>query len=344
VTDDVTEAFLQPRPGDAPNFEETYVPTLVAGAAALPGVRQAGVSLMVPGAGQGAVELVASMSASQHEIAATYNAVSPGFFQLLGIRVEEGRDFTWNDRERAPRVAMISRGLARRLFGDAEAVGRTLRIGVLPPRQNLQVIGVVSDARLYDIKDPNAYAVYMPYLQDAQGFGLTLLVRGAGLSFGDLSRVVASLGHHYVMTMESLEQVKERALVQQRVTALPAEFFGGLALLIAGIGTYGLIAYDVTERTKELGIRLALGAQPQRIISAIVAQAIRIAGIGIVAGLAVSLLTAQLVRSLLFGITDRDVVTLWTVPLVLLGMAIVAALVPAMRAARINPIVALRTE
>ena len=102
--------------------------------------------------------------------------------------------------------------------------------------------------------------------------------------------------------------------------------------------------YDVTERTKELGIRLALGARPQRIIRAILAHVIRIAGIGIVAGLAVSLLTAQLVRSLLFGITDRDVVTLSTVPLVLLGMAIVAALVPAMRAARINPIVALRTE
>jgi ABC-type antimicrobial peptide transport system permease subunit len=282
------------------------------------------VSVGAPGAGQVPIDLVASMSAPQNEIAAAYNAMSPGFFQLLGIRVEEGRDFTWNDREHAPRVAIVSRGLARRLFPNGEVLGQSLRIGVLPHRQNLQVIGVVADARLYDIKDSNAYAVYMPYLQDAQGFGLTLLVRGTNISFKEVSRVVASLGHHYLVTTESLEQVKERALMQQRVTALLAEFFGGLALLLAGIGIYGLIAYDVTERTKELGIRLALGARPQRMISEIVAHAVRIAGIGIAAGLAVSLLTAQLVRSLLFGITDRDVVTLSAVPLLLLGVAIVA--------------------
>src|SRR5207247_7109422 len=176
-----------------------------------------------------------------------------GFLRPLRIPLLAGRDCTGNDERRSEPVAIVSRILATRLFEGRDPIGQYIRIGVFPHRQNVRVVGIVGDTRLYDIKDPNTYAAYMPYAQDPRGYGTSLLLRGTGISAADLRRTVASLGHEYLLSFDTLDGVRDRALVQQRVTALLAEFFGGLGLLLAAIGVFGLTSYQVGERTKELG-------------------------------------------------------------------------------------------
>ena len=345
VTDDVVTATLQPRPGSAPAWDEFYPRTLIDAARTLPGNERAALTLRPIAAGPLPVELVSPTRTPDQEMAAAYNAVSPGFFELLSVRLVAGRDFTWDDRERTQRVVIITRGLARRLFGDADPLFQTIRIGVLPGRQDLTIVGVAEDARLYDIKDTASYAVYMPVLQEPQAsFGFWLLMRGIGGSFDAASRMVASLGHQYVSVVESLGDVRARALAQERVTALLAVFFGGLTFLLGGIGTSGLTSYDTRARRRELAIRLALGAQPARVISGIVARRGKVASLAAGVGVAASLLTTQLVRSLLFGTTSRDPGTLAIVPLMLLAITAVSAAVPAAKAAREDLIAELRPE
>jgi putative ABC transport system permease protein len=233
--------------------------------------------------------------------------------------------------------------LARRIFGDRDSVGQFIRIGVLPHRKRLQVVGVVGDVRLYDIKDPNVYAAYMPQAQDRPEYATTLLVRGA-VSFRDLAGAVAPFAHEHVLTTEPLENIRDRALLAQRVTAILAAFLGALALLLAAIGVYGLMSYQVGERTRELGIRLALGATPRRVISKVFIRGAGTTATGLALGFVGASISVPFVRSLLFGVTGYDTVTFAGASVLLAVVATVACLLPARRAARVDVIDVLRSE
>jgi predicted permease len=346
VADGVIAASLTPRtrsPRDSRN-DGTYVSRLITETTSQPGVQDAAASAFIPGAGFSLIEFVSAVPPSPgEEIAAAFAAVSPGFFRLLRIPLRQGRDFNWNDGQGAQSVTIISRALARRIFGDRDPVGQFIRIGVFPHRQRLQVIGVVGDVRLYDIKDPNVYAAFMPQAQDRPGYARTLLVRGA-VSVRDLARVVASFGHEHVLTAESLENNRDRALLVQRVTAILAAFLGALALLLAAIGVYGLMSYQVGERTREFGIRFALGATPRRVIGTVLARGAGTAALGLALGFVAAWISVRLVRSLLFGVTEHDTVTLGSATVLLAAVVTLACVVPATRAARVDVVDVLRSE
>ena len=176
-----------------------------------------------------------------------------------------GRDFEWRDNSRGLRVTILSQSLARRLFGDANPVGQRVRVGLDPSRDALEVIGVVADARLYDLKSPDVFAAYMPALQDQNASFKCFVIRGDNVSFASLKEAVESLGRERVGDVVTLQYITDRSLLLERLTALLSSFFGSLVLLLAGVGLFGLMSYAVAQRRREIGIRMALGADRRRV-------------------------------------------------------------------------------
>jgi ABC-type antimicrobial peptide transport system permease subunit len=271
-------------------------------------------------------------------------AVSPGVFETLDIPVKAGRDFGWSDNSRSHAVAVLSDSLARRLFPGIPAIGQRIRVGVSPGRQDLEVVGIVADARLYDVKDANVAAVYVPALQEPNNIYKSLIVRGARVSAEDLNRVVASLGRDRVRFTRTLNYVVGRTQLRERIIATLATFFGGMALFLVSIGVYGLMSYVVAQRQREVGIRMALGADARTILSSVVRQGMTITSVGAAAGLVAAFMTVRLVKSLLFGVSAYDPVTIIVGLTVLVGVAAIACVIPAARAARTDPMLALRAE
>ena len=325
---------------------DSYYPQVVGRLEAIPGVRRVAVSLSKPaGGGIGGGERAANARAAPDgpTTASLFSAVSPAFFDALDVPLRSGRDFTWRDNSRTSRVAIVSESLARRLFPNG-AIGEHVRIGVAPAHQSLEVVGVAADAHLYDVKDPNLSAVYVPALQEPDPNGKCFVIRANGVSLADLNRAIEPLGREHVGSVQALAAITDGVLLRERLTAAVAAFFGGLALLLAAVGLYGLLSYGVTQRQKEIGIRMALGAEPRRILSAFVGEALAIALSGVAAGLAAALFSVRLVKSLLFGVTPTDPTALASAIVSLIAIAVVGALLPAARAARVDPVTALRAE
>ncbi len=345
----VTVAYSSATTGGYEGIDnDTYYPSVVARLKSVAGVRSVAISLFKPaGGGGGGGERVARASTSaaiDDGIAAVFGAVSPGFFETLGIPFRAGRDFQWGDHSHASGVAILSSTLAHRLFPSGEALGQRIRIGVTPRRQSLQVVGIVADARMYDLKDSNLSAAYVAALQQPDPDGKCFVVRGTSVSQDVLNAVVAGVGYEHITKAETLSYITDRVLLQERLTATLAGFFGTLALLLAASGLYGLMSYAVAQRSREIGIRLALGAAPTRMITGILRDGLTITLAGIVVGLAAALGVVRLMTSLLFGITPHDPMTMFIAPASLVAVAIAACVFPALRAARIDPITALRAD
>lgn len=327
---------------------DRYYPALVERLGALPSVEAVGISQLKPaGGGGGWKEQVAVVGGAPDAagVTAEFTPLSPGFFATLGIPVTQGRDFTWADRSTARPVAMLSRSLAHQLFPDVPAIGQRVRIGTAAHRQDLEIVGVVADARLYQLKSGDTRAIYVPSLQEGEIASFKALVlRAEHLSLADVRAAVESLGHEYVTKLETLSYVEERARLRERLTASMASLLGGLTLLLATVGLYGLLSYSVRQRHKEIAIRLALGARPGRIVRAVVGAGLVVTLAGAAVGLGVGLLASRLVRSFLFGVSPYDVRTLTGAVLLLVTVALVACLLPATRAARVQPTTALRLD
>jgi len=347
-TDDVFVVYPSPKPGGYQRVDhDNYYPAVVQRLAAIAGVRDVSVSLSKPAAGVGAVPEPVSRAAaapgSVRDVLAVRSAVSPAFFNTLGLPLVAGRDFDWRDHSRSRRVAVISQSLADRVFGGRAAVGQRIRIGLAPENQDVEVVGIVADARLYNLKDSDVTAVYVPALQTPDPAGKCYVVRGEGVSLTAIRQAVESLGVEQINSrVESLNFIVGRALLQERLIAAFAAFFGALALLMAGVGLYGLTSYHVSERVREIGIRMALGADARRVLVGVVSDTVRITAVGVLLGGVAGLAVAQLLRTLLFGVTTYDAVTLITAPTLLLLISIVACLEPASRAVRVDPMLTLR--
>ncbi len=346
--DNVVVAYPAPRPGGYGNVNnDVYYPALVDRMQAVPGVQRAAVALFKPaGGGVGGGERVSTIDspADGSGLESLFMSISPGFFETIGIGLKGGRDFAWSDDSRAPSVAIVSESLARRLFPDGNVIGRHIRAGVLPRRQDSTIVGIVANAHVYDLKDPNLSAVYVPALQEPNNSWKCVIVRGRGVSFPPLSEAIASLGYERSGHTQALSYITDRVLLKERVTAMLATFFGGLALLLAAIGLYGLMSYAVAQRRREIGIRIALGADARRVVRTVVGEGLRVTLGGVAVGCAAALVAVRLVKSLLFGVSVYDPLTLVAAPALLVAIAIVACLVPALRAARVDPVIALRAE
>ncbi|HEV2223572.1 MAG TPA: ABC transporter permease [Candidatus Acidoferrales bacterium] len=335
-------------PGGYDNInDDSYYPELVRRISSLPGVESASTSQLHLGGGYEWTQPVSKVgSTSNNSFAADFATISPGFFRTVGMNVLEGRDFSWQDTKHAPAVAIVSRTLAQKLSPNGDAVGLHIRIGPEGKHDDVCIIGVVSDARIYDIHSANLMVVYIPGLQGYSQWN-TLDVRSEAnplTLIPAIRKTVLSMGHEYLMYTKTLRDLDSRAVVQDQVTAMLGASFGGLALLLAAIGLFGLMSYNVTRRTRELGIRFALGAQRNGILKMILGEALALTLTGVAVGVPCALAATRLITHMLFGVTPYDPVTLAAVSFALLAVGALAGYIPARRAMRVDPMVALRHE
>jgi predicted permease len=280
-------------------------------------------------------------------LAFDFNHITPNYFQTLGAQLVSGREFTAQDTGEAPRVVIVNEATARRYWPGQEAVGKRVILG--KGTQFAEVVGVVRDSREKGLTTDPRPTIYLPLLQNyVRSSSLTLHVRTATEPQSLLAAVrreaQAVDATLTLYNLGTLAQQKDGSLYAERLAAALLTLFGLLALALAAVGIYGVLSYAVTERTREMGIRLALGARPRDLLKLIVGQGMILTLIGLVIGVGASLALTRLIEKLLFGVSPTDPLTFVVVLLLLMGVALLACWIPARRATRVDPLVALRYE
>jgi putative ABC transport system permease protein len=313
----------------------------------LPGVKAASLAATTPSGSMGismSVGVPGFVSKTEgSELVAYFNFISPRYFDTLGQSVLRGRDFDNRDNKNHPRVAIVNEKFARHYLSGREPVGGKLVQG----GNKFEIIGVVADARDQSVRKGAEETVYLPEKQ-GQTSGLTLLVRTAG----DPQHVIPSLlgivqsidSRMPVFSVHTLDMDVEAGLTTERILGYLSTLFAALATLLAGIGLYGVLAYSIARRTREIGIRFAIGAQKSDVASLFARESLTVVLVGLAIGAPVALLSAHALRSLLFGVGAADALTLIVSVFVLALAALLATSIPLWRAARVNPVIALRWE
>ena len=276
------------------------------------------------------------------------NDVGLQFFKVFGISIRAGRGFDATDTPTSRKVAVVNEALAKKFFPNVSPVGRTFQAGFNHP-YTVEIVGVCGDAKYHDLREDAGPTYYAPYTQKTDGMGEgTFVVATRTEGMGILPSIVDAVrsvdGTIPVLDVRTQDQQIEARLKQERIFASLTAGFGGLALVLACIGIYGIMAYAVSQRTNEIGIRMALGARPESVLRMVLGEASWITAIGVAAGLGGALAMGRLVASLLYGVKAHDVTTLAISALVLIIVALGASWIPARRAARVNPMLALRHE
>jgi predicted permease len=352
--ENVLETRLSPKPGGYQNLDtNSYHKQLIEQVSSLPAVRSAAFGdVSISGrANEGWREIVSPMSSDlstgtgQRANAAM---VSPGFFQTLGISLIRGRDFEWSDDQGHPRLAIVSSTLAKRLFPHADSFGQHIRFGVMPDLQDMEIVGIANDARIFDLRDASIPVIYLPVLQHPNYTQWGDLFACTSEPPEALAKAVdheiESLGREYPLQTKTVVQVMSQGLAEERVTAMLSSSFAALALLLASVGLYGLMSYAVTRRTREIGIRVALGAHRENVLWIVLRETLALALLGIAIGIPSALAATRLIASMLFGLSPSDLPTITGVSLLLLVVALLAGYLPARRASSIDPMDALRAE
>jgi hypothetical protein len=332
---------------DAPLDAKTYHREALARVLAVPGVSAAAFTQFRPGLGTVPREPVgrAGLAIGDGDVPSEVTRISPGFFTALGIPIVGGRDFSWSDDERGRRVAIVSAHLARLLFGERSGLDERIRISTRPQLQNLRVVGIAGDARLFDIRGGNLAVAYVPALQSGSlAHSRFLVARAPTASSRGIRQAIESLGVETIQGMHTLSYLHGRALLQERLMAALASYFGGLALALAAAGVYGLLAYVVSLRRKEIGIRIALGADAVRVGRAVLWDGLRVACMGIAVGLGAAALSVPALRGVLVATSPYDPLAIGVACGVLLSVTLVASAAPALRAARVEPSAELRRD
>ena len=269
--------------------------------------------------------------------------VSPGYFYTLGIPVLKGRTFTDHDGEQALKVAVVNEALARHFWPAEDPIGKQFP----PPRGNMTVVGVVGDTRHDGLSHDTEAEFYVPYLQ-SPGDSMQLAVRTVADPDSIVSAVRAQVRDvdpgQPLYHVATLQQVLSESLAPRRFNLLLLGIFAGIALALAAVGIYGVMAFSVTQRTHEIGIRMALGAERRNVLRLIVGQGLRLTVIGVALGVAGAWALTSFLASFLFGVAPRDPATFVLVSLVLVAVSILACYIPARRATKVDPMVALRYE
>ena len=279
-------------------------------------------------------------------IQASFNQITPGYFDALSIRIEQGRAFRESDVATGQRVAVVSHTYAERTWPGESAIGKRIHWGDRESDAKT-IIGVVSDVKNKMVTDGPDPMVYVPQSQEYSS-GVTLLVktplRGREAETAIRRHIQAIDPNLSVTPVQSLEGMTSIGTLPQRIAAVISASLGVLALVLSGMGIYGVIAYMVTQRTREIGVRMAIGARRADVINLVLRSGMRLALPGIAIGAAAALALGRLMRSFILDVAPVDPITFTTVPVLLLLMIGVATCVPAMRAARVSPMTALRSE
>ena len=345
-TVDLTLAADRYAPG-APRVQ--FIRSMLDAVERLPGVTSAAVSNKLPLTGEGVNNsiLVEGAPAAPGAVpVADVRTVSPDFFRTLGIRLRDGRLFTDADGDR--RVATVSATTAARLWPGQNPIGQRFRIGSATAPL-IEIVGIVGDVRGASLEHAPTPTVYVPYWQrPINPTRLSLAIRTTGSPLPTASAVTAAI-HRVdsavgVPAMRTMDDLMEESVALRSFQTMLVAAFGGAAVLLAALGVYGVLAHAVSQRTREIGVRMALGARREGVLWLVCRQALQLMGVGLAVGLPLALGLGDALRSLLYGVQPHDVPAFAAVVFAMVAVTLLAALVPAVRAARVNPIVAIRSE
>jgi predicted permease len=321
-------------------------------AIATPGVHSAALSAVTPVSGStwnNRLELLDGKPIEASDRMTFVNMISPNWFTTYGTRLIAGRDFTDSDNAGAPRVGIVNEAFARKFTGGANPIGRRVREQARPnsPSTDIEIIGYVADAVYRSLREPVPPTLYMPHAQQTTPPSFTSIsVRAAAGSPVLLSRSLTSsltaVNGGVAITLRPISDNLNAALTQERLVAMLSGFFGALALLLAGLGLYGVTSYAVSRRRTEIGIRMALGAAPGGVVRMVLGRVALLVAAGILLGSGISLWAARFVTMLLYGLEPRDWTTLVGSAVILGTIGALAGWIPALRASRIDPARVLR--
>jgi predicted permease len=318
---------------------------------AVPGVASVAETTLLPLSGSSWGNIVwRDGSERDAGIDANLAAVSPDYFETMGVSLLAGRTFDERDTSHAPRVAVVNRAFASAVFGAASPLGRRYWVEATPdtPEQLFEVVGLVEDTAYRDLRRGRPPIAYVALSQDAEPSQVAeLLIRTEGdpkAAVPALRAAIRELHPAIQATFRDYAGVLDGLLVRDRVVAGLSSFFGLLALLLATLGLYGVMAFAVSRRTAEIGIRMALGAERAAIARMILSEALALVALGLALGLTLSLALAHTVRALVFGLQPNDPLTILLASVVLGLVGLGASYLPARRAARLDPVAALRQE
>jgi predicted permease len=316
--------------------------------AALPGVKTISFARNVPMSGaysRFGIKVPGYQPHSNEEMAVLFNQIGSQFFATFGTPVLLGREFTKQDTPESPKVVIVNQSLARYFFGSESPLGKRI---TLEDYKDLEIVGVVADAKYRNQKEVAPQTAYIPYSQYNQLGQRILCVRSAG----DAGALVAAIRQEVrsldanlpVFNIKTFAEHINDSVSRERLVTMLSSFFGLFALLLASLGIYGVMSYAVTRRTREIGIRMALGARATGVLWLVLRETLLLALIGIAIGLPAALISTRLTEGLLFELAPTDPLTITLATLVMISIATLAGYIPARRATRVDPMIALRSE
>ena len=350
----IATTFLPQPKYNAPAAQIAFVEQALERMRALPGVQMAAMTTTVPISGSDEIYSIEFEGRPPlppgQGVSAIYYLVSPDYFATMGVPVLKGRAFTPQDRDGTPRVAVVSDEFVRLHYPNEDPIGKRIRIGRNSDIVR-EIVGVVGSVKHYSLKDEAQAQMYEPFAQfpsTVMTFILKTSVDPDTLTAAVRREIQAVDPDQPVASVSTIAAAMDASMALPRVQTLLLGSFAGIALLLSAVGLYGVMAYVVSQRTQEIGLRMALGARPASVLRMVVGNALLLTGLGLAIGLAGTLVLtkslAHVLEPLLFQVSPRDLVTLAIVPIVLTLVAVIATLVPARRATSIDPIQALRSE
>ena len=348
----VTTFFVGLPPGSYPDIERQalFFQNAIEKLKALPGITNAAAGSNLPASDNGNTRSPAAVEGRplppvSDRLIAVRSTISPGFLETLGIPIKQGRDFNWRDRPNTPMAVIINESMAKKLFPGEDPIGHRLITGIQSiPRE---IVGVSGDVRAENLSLPPGVEMYYPSTQ-LDGAFQSIVVRSERPAASLRSELIAAI-HSLdpglpIDQVQSYTEVLSQASADRRLSMYLLGGFAGLALALAGMGIYSVIAYGVAQRTNEFGIRFALGAAARDVIGLVMKEGLRLSIVGLVVGLGLSFAVTRLMQRLLFEVSPSDPWLYSGVALFICGIAALACFVPALRATRIDPMQALRTE
>ncbi len=354
-TDGIGWTRLYAQPGGYRDVNEaTYYPELLQRLSVIPGIDSVALSHHFP-AFFNFGNLVSEYAMARSEAANGADAVtgmmefvSPAFFETVRIPMLGGRDISWHDDLQNPAVTVVNETLSRRLFPDGNALGQRIRIGDDPARRSIEIIGIVRDATMGSYRVSHQPVAFRPKAQEPRFFRSPVVVFRTAVDAASIdeavTKTVFSMGREHVRRMYSLEEQIDIALNQERLMAWLSSACAALAGLAASVGLFALLAHSVSRRTREIGVRMALGASRPRILAMVLREGVALTIVGVAVGIPGALAAGRLTGSMLFGLASSDPKLLATAAFLLLLVSVLACAWPALRASTISPASALRSD
>jgi putative ABC transport system permease protein len=339
-----------------PELQIQLARNVVQAVSALPGVKSAAIATDVPLLGGPSFimrfEGRAPVRVSQAPIAAYY-AVTPGFFDAMGMRVLRGRGITERDTRESPQVVVINQTLAERYFPGQDPIGKRLEVAFYTPPNWREIVGIVKDVKSAGLDQDTPVQVFTAFVQNpafvyAVPPGLTVLARTSGDPAAMTSAMRAAIlgvdRSQPVYAIQPMTEVVSKSIAQRRLSLILLAFFAISALVLAAVGVYGVMSYAVSQRTNEIGIRMALGARQWQVLLRVEGQGMVLVVIGLAIGLVGTVIATRFMSALLFRVGVRDPLTFGIAAVTLVVVSLFACYLPARRAANVDPIIALRCE